>query len=568
MNEQKQKLLILALIAVLTILPLLGLTDYNTKGEPRESIVAYSMLESGNWILPRNYGGDIAFKPPFFHWSIAAVSALGGGMTEGTSRLPSALALIGMMLAVYWFYARRKGVWQGFLAACITLTCFEVHRAGFACRVDMVLTAFIVLALLQFYLWFEKGKKGMPWLAILFMGCATLTKGPVGIILPCLVTGVFLWIKEGHFWKLVLKFTGIFILACILPAIWYGLAYQQGGSEFFQLMMEENFGRFLGKMSYGSHENPVHYNVVMLIAGYLPWSLLLLFSLFSLRYTKPSGNVVDWWKRLVALVKNSNSLHLFSFLSIALIFIFYCIPASKRSVYLLPIYPFIGYFLAIYFIWLLRHGKRAIKAFAVLLTFLAVLLTLVFLVVRAGWIPDTFFSGRHAAENIQLLHALEEVPLHVVNLILVVMPLCALVYLWRKMREKQLQVQSIFALCITVFALFLALDGVYQPAVLGAKSDKQFALEIQELVPQGKIYTFGPHYYSINYYNHNRLALFEKELPEQGVLLAGKKYQEQLMSQFGDQYLFSKIGESPRRSCDTRDFIYIFRFVRKENVNL
>lgn len=54
MNEQNRNLLILLSICVLTIFPLLGLTDYNTKGEPREAIVAYSMLEHGNWILPRN----------------------------------------------------------------------------------------------------------------------------------------------------------------------------------------------------------------------------------------------------------------------------------------------------------------------------------------------------------------------------------------------------------------------------------------------------------------------------------------------------------------------------------
>ena len=53
MNEQNRNLLILLSICVLTIFPLLGLTDYNTKGEPREAIVAYSMLEHGNWIFER-----------------------------------------------------------------------------------------------------------------------------------------------------------------------------------------------------------------------------------------------------------------------------------------------------------------------------------------------------------------------------------------------------------------------------------------------------------------------------------------------------------------------------------
>ena len=125
MNEQNRNLLILLSICVLTIFPLLGLTDYNTKGEPREAIVAYSMLEHGNWILPRNYDGEIAFKPPFLHWSVAAVSTLCGEVSEYSSRVPSALALIIMAAAIYWFYARRKGATVGLLTAFVMLTCMS-----------------------------------------------------------------------------------------------------------------------------------------------------------------------------------------------------------------------------------------------------------------------------------------------------------------------------------------------------------------------------------------------------------------------------------------------------------
>ena len=78
--------------------------------------------------------------------------------------------------------------------------------------------------------------------------------------------------------------------------------------------------------------------------------------------------------------KRSDPVHLYSFLTIALIFVFYCIPASKRSVYLLPIYPFIGYFLAVYFLWLVRMGKTAIKIFAIVISCLIILLTVVFFV--------------------------------------------------------------------------------------------------------------------------------------------------------------------------------------------
>ena len=53
--------ILLITISILTLIPFIGLTDFHTKGEPREAIVAVSMLDSGNWILPENNGGDMAY---------------------------------------------------------------------------------------------------------------------------------------------------------------------------------------------------------------------------------------------------------------------------------------------------------------------------------------------------------------------------------------------------------------------------------------------------------------------------------------------------------------------------
>ena len=95
----------LCIFCLLATLPFLGLTDFNTKGEPREAVVAYSILSQDNWILPTNNGGEIPYKPPFFHWVIAALSIIfnKGVVNEYTSRLPSAIALVIMTLAVFKF---------------------------------------------------------------------------------------------------------------------------------------------------------------------------------------------------------------------------------------------------------------------------------------------------------------------------------------------------------------------------------------------------------------------------------------------------------------------------------
>ena len=142
---------LVAALCAAVLVPWLGETLFNTKGEPREAIVAVSMLESGDWILPVSYGADIPYKPPFLAWLIAGFSLLlnGGVVNEFTSRLPSALAAVAMIAAGFGFFARRRGMRFAAVMAAVTLTSFEVLRAAVACRVDMVLTACIVVGLYQ-----------------------------------------------------------------------------------------------------------------------------------------------------------------------------------------------------------------------------------------------------------------------------------------------------------------------------------------------------------------------------------------------------------------------------------
>ena len=99
MSNRRLAYIAVTIIAVVALLPFLGLTDFTTKGEPREAVVALSMLNDGNWILPVNNGGDIPYKPPFFHFCIALLSMFTGHVGEYTSRLPSALSLIAMTVA-------------------------------------------------------------------------------------------------------------------------------------------------------------------------------------------------------------------------------------------------------------------------------------------------------------------------------------------------------------------------------------------------------------------------------------------------------------------------------------
>lgn len=564
---KNKQFLFLAIICAITLLPFLGLTDFHTKGEPREAIVSYSMLKTGNWILPVNNGGDIAYKPPFFHWCIAAISSITGKVTEYTSRMPSALALIAMVLGGFLFYAKRRGVTLAFLMGLITLSNFEVHRAGMNTRVDMVLTAFIVLALYQLYKWCEKDEKGFPWLATIYMGCATLTKGPIGIILPCLVTGVYMLLREKKFVKSFFSMAFIAIVSCILPTIWYIAAYQQGGDNFLALVMEENFGRFMGKMSYESHENPAYYNIITVVAGYAPYTLLVLLSLFTLTYKKITGKPREWWIRFTKYIREMDNVRLFSLLSIVLIFIFYCIPKSKRSVYLLPIYPFLAYFLAEYILYLIKRNSKAIKLYGGFLSTVAILLFSTFLAIKLGLVPDTIFHGKHSAENIEFKNALENLSLNIGHLVVIILPLIAAIYYFRSTKKRTSDLHMIYAALFVTFSLFISLDGAYQPAVLNVKSDKEIANNIREIASNHPIHSFVENkmlrFYTINFYHNDQIRLFEKDMPSNGYLLVGKRDFEIFRQKYESQYLFNEVYQSTKRGCDIRDIIYLYQFKKK-----
>ena len=564
---KNKQVIILAVVCVVTLLPFMGLTDFHTKGEPREAIVAYSMIETGNWTLPVNNGGDIAYKPPLFHWCIAALSSIAGKVTEYTSRMPSALALIAMVLGGFLFYAKRRGASAALLMGLITLSNFEVHRAGMNCRVDMMLTAFIVLALYQLYRWCEKGQKGFPWIATLFMGCATLTKGPVGILLPCMVTGVFLLIRGTSFFKAFFSMALVAITSCILPALWYIAAYQQGGDNFISLVMEENFGRFMGKMSYESHENPAYYNIITVVSGYAPYTLLVLLSLFSLTYGKITGKPREWWQRFTTYIREMDSTRLFSLLSIVLIFVFYCIPKSKRSVYLLPIYPFIAYFLAEYIMYLVRKNSKAVKIYGGFLSVAAILLLVTFIAVRLGLVPDSIFHGRHAAENIAFMNALANISLNAGHIIVICLPLIAAIYFFRTIRKKEPGMNVVYATLFVTFSLFMSLDGAYQPAILNTKSDKGMAEDIREIASGSKIYSYVAvdmlRFYTVNFYHNDQIGLFEKDMPAEGYLLVGRRDFEGFKPKYESEYTFEEVYQSTKRGCDIRDIIYLYRFKRK-----
>ena len=122
------------------------------------------------------------------------------------------------------------------------------------------------------------------------------------------------------------------------------------------------------------------------------------------------------------------------------------------------------------------------------------------------------------------------------------------------------------------FALFFALDGVYQPAVLNVKSNKPIAERVQTLAPEGNIYSYITimaegnrlHPFTLNYYLNNRVVPFIDFSPTEGYLFLGDREYEGFIEKYGETFVIEQLPDSRFKSNDNRDWMNIYHFKKTE----
>lgn len=572
---------LIVMICILSVLPWIGLGDFSTKGEPREAAVAVSMLETGNWILPQVYANEFAYKPPMAHWLMAAFSYPQGYVSEFTARLPSAVAFIVLIGFVLVFFGKRIVKFQeAFIATLLLLTCVEIHRAAMTTRVDMLLTTFMVLGLFQLYRWEDKLElKGLPIFIPLLFGCAILTKGPVGVILPLFVFGVYLLILNRYSFLTIFKallYAGISSL--FLPMLWYVAAWKQGGDEFLNVVLAENFGRFFHlstpSISYDlGHENGIWYNFATLAGGFIPWTIFFVFTLFGMKWHAPSRPLKEILNDTWARIRSMEKVRLFSLVALFCILFFYSIPSSKRSVYLMPAYPFIALFLAQYTIYITEYRTKVTRVFAAFLTSV-VTVVLIALVFTMRGIIDPVSIARQYTDRANTLHMIESVTQTLLapsglSICIIIITLIALATVLYQM-SKKINIKILYATIALTFCINLLIDGVIMPGVRQGNSCRSFAEQIRQSYPLTSDNVFVMNnlkeyrnLYGLNFYMGNQFRNFEEEIPSEGYFLSAEKDMEKVINRYGDTYTFESLSATEKPINEVRQHIVLFRFQKK-----
>jgi 4-amino-4-deoxy-L-arabinose transferase-like glycosyltransferase len=286
---------------------------------------ARSMVETGDWLVPRYQGQPFFDKPPLTCWLIAASFRVFGFGTAA-ARLVPALAALGVILATVWvgtlFFDRRVALAGGWILA----TTFGFMIFSRVAMSDMLLALWSTLAFGLTLALFEgpAAPFTLPALGAV-LGLGFLTKGPVAVLLPGLGVLLLAWMRPRPAMprRDVILAVSLFVL---LGLGWYAVIWLRlGPAPLKHFFLRENLERFTGE-TYDAGRSPFFYLGTYLSEG-APWALFLPAALLAIVRTPAAGEAHG----------NAGARLLLGWIGLMLVPL--SLSRGKIDYYILPLYP-------------------------------------------------------------------------------------------------------------------------------------------------------------------------------------------------------------------------------------
>jgi 4-amino-4-deoxy-L-arabinose transferase-like glycosyltransferase len=279
--------------------------------EGRNAEVGREMAATNDYVMPRLDGLPYLDKPiVYFAAEAAAMEVL--GPTEVAARLPAFLFTIAGAAFLWWFAKRVSGSDEAIIAAIVFPSTPIAVAFSRTVIFDSALALFITMATAFFYLACEEDSRKWTALAWLAIGLGVITKGPVAIALPLIVAIPYaIWRKR---FRALWSWAGLalFILA-IAPWVY---AISRAIPDFLHYVLVTETAQRLATKAL-KRTGPPWYFIPYLLAGALPWSIVLL----------ASPRAIDRRDRST----------IYLLLWIVMPFLFFSISQSKRPQYILPL---------------------------------------------------------------------------------------------------------------------------------------------------------------------------------------------------------------------------------------
>jgi 4-amino-4-deoxy-L-arabinose transferase-like glycosyltransferase len=276
LNRGAAVILLLALSAAI-YLGNAGFPALLDDADASHAMVSREMLQRHDWVILYMDGIRYLMKAPLHYWAVA-MSYAALGQNEFSTRLPVALAMIGLVLLVNEFARRFFGVRAGLYSGLVVCT-----SAGFFLFTRiMIPEAIYALEFTAIFYLFLRGWTGTLnprlayWGAAAITGLAMLTRGLIGVLFPTAI--LFLFIVATRSWKRwhelhLFSSVGIFLL---VAAPWHILASLSANTFFWSYFINEHLKRAIGTRF------PPDYEAVPLwlwlgahLIWFFPWSIFL-----------------------------------------------------------------------------------------------------------------------------------------------------------------------------------------------------------------------------------------------------------------------------------------------------
>ena len=428
--------------------------------EGMHAATSKDMILSGDWITPTFNGEKFYDKPVLYNWFVS-LSFMAFGFNEFAARLPSALLGTGCVIVVYLLGRSIGGPLAGFLSGTILATSGEHVILSRVVVHDIALAFFVTLALYAFLEGFKNQPHRRRYLLLFYAstGLAVVAKGPIGMLLPALIVGLFLLLERRlDFLKELLSLWRI-LLFIVVAAPWYVLVTLRNtdyGSYFF---IKQNLTNFLS--SEARHSGPVYYYLPVLLGGFFPWSCFLPLAL--IRAFQDRGKKTDEAVTFLALW-------------FLVIFLFFSAASSKLPPYLLPMLPAVSCLVGLLWNELLKDPTPALRR-GFLYSFLLTLAVFITGMIYIYFNPPENFEPDYGLDLLRFKYE------GLVFLGVLVLPLG--LFLKGKLKGSFLTLVG-----ATVSAMFFLLLVVV-PQMNPYRSTKGFGLKLDRMLPPGEKLVFG-----------------------------------------------------------------------------
>jgi 4-amino-4-deoxy-L-arabinose transferase-like glycosyltransferase len=273
------------------------------------SAATWEMLHRGEYVTTY-LNGDPRFDKPILIYWLQAVSVSVFGITEWSFRLPSALAASLWVIAVHQFTVSRLGSVCAAYAVAITATTLTVVVIGRAATADALLNLLLTLTLFDIYRYAERPAPPPLLRAYLWMALGVITKGPVAVVIPLVVSVVY-FVSRGRFgdWRRAAFNLSGWVIFLGVASPWYLLEYLDQGQAFIDgFILKHNVGRFTDTME--GHGGTIFYYLLMIVPVLMPYGgifLVLLPRVRSLWRDPLDRWLVLWFVVVFVLFSFSNT---------------------------------------------------------------------------------------------------------------------------------------------------------------------------------------------------------------------------------------------------------------------